>query len=64
MPRGDQLSHQWRLIQLIDHAQFITVDHAAWDLAITIRTVWRGLDVLDLAIRGNSAAVMERTSNA
>ena len=26
MPRGDQLSRQWRLIQLIDRAQGITVD--------------------------------------
>jgi hypothetical protein len=26
MPRGDQLSRQWRLIQLIDRPQGITVD--------------------------------------
>jgi predicted DNA-binding transcriptional regulator YafY len=46
MPRGDQLSRQWRLIQLIDRPQGITVDDAARDLAVTIRTVWRDLDVL------------------
>jgi predicted DNA-binding transcriptional regulator YafY len=46
MPRGDQLSRQWRLIQLIDRPQGITVDDAARDLAVNIRTVWRDLDVL------------------
>jgi predicted DNA-binding transcriptional regulator YafY len=49
MPRGDQLSRQWRLIQLIDRPQGITVDNAARDLAVTIRTVWRDLDVLQKA---------------
>jgi predicted DNA-binding transcriptional regulator YafY len=49
MPRGDQLSRQWRLIQLIDRPQGITVDDAARDLAVTIRTVWRDLDVLQKA---------------
>jgi len=49
MPRGDQLSRQWRLIQLIDRPQGITVDDAARDLAVTIRTVWRDLDVLQQA---------------
>ena len=49
MPRGDQLSRQWRLIQLIDRPQGITVDDAARDLAVTIRTVWRDLDVLQSA---------------
>ena len=45
MPRGDQLSRQWRLIQLIDRPQGITVGDAATDLAVTMRTVWRDLDV-------------------
>jgi len=49
MPRGDQLSRQWRLIQLIDRPQGITVDDATRDLAVTIRTVWRDLDVLQKA---------------
>ena len=44
MPRGDQLSRQWRLIQLIDRPQGIMVDDAACDLAVTIRTIWRDLD--------------------
>jgi len=39
MPRGDQLSRQWRLIQLIDRPLGITVDDAARDLAVTIRTI-------------------------
>ena len=29
MPRGDQLSRQWRLFQLIDRPQGVTVDDAA-----------------------------------
>ncbi len=49
MPRGDQLSRQWRLLQLIDRPQGITVDDAARDLAVTIRTIWRDLDVLQKA---------------
>jgi hypothetical protein len=32
MPRGDQLSRQWRLIQLIDRPQGITVDDAGFPL--------------------------------
>jgi len=43
LPRGDQLSRQWRLIQLIDRPQGITVDDAAKDLAVTIRAIWRDL---------------------
>ena len=49
MPRGDQLSRQWRLIQLIGRPQGITVDDAARDLSVTVRTVWRDLDVLQKA---------------
>lgn len=43
--RSDQLSRQWRLIQLIDRPQGITVDDASRDL--TIRTGWRDLRVLE-----------------
>jgi len=46
MPRGDQLSRQWRLLQLIDRPHGITVDDAARELGITVRTVWRDLDTL------------------
>jgi predicted DNA-binding transcriptional regulator YafY len=46
MPRGDQLTRQWRLLQLIDRAQGITADDAARELAVTIRTIWRDLLVL------------------
>src|SRR5436309_3268208 len=49
MPRGDQLSRQWRLLQLIDRTQGITVDEAARDLAVTIRTIWRDLGTLQTA---------------
>jgi len=49
MPRGDQLSRQWRLIQLIDRPQGITVDAAADELACTVRTIWRDLGVLQQA---------------
>ena len=47
MPRGDQLSRQWRLIQLIDRPQGITVDDASGALACTVRTIWRDLRVLE-----------------
>jgi predicted DNA-binding transcriptional regulator YafY len=47
MPRGDQLSRQWRLIQLIDRPQGITVDDASRELACTVRTIWRDLRVLE-----------------
>ena len=49
MPRGDQLSRQWRLLQMIDRPQGVTVDDAARDLQCTIRTIWRDLDALDKA---------------
>jgi predicted DNA-binding transcriptional regulator YafY len=49
MPRGDQLSRQWRLIQLIDRPQGITVDDASRELSCTIRTIWRDLDALQKA---------------
>jgi predicted DNA-binding transcriptional regulator YafY len=47
MPRGDQLYRQWRLRQMIDRPQGVTVDDAARELSCTIRTIWRDLDALD-----------------
>jgi predicted DNA-binding transcriptional regulator YafY len=49
MSRGDQLSRQWRLLQMIDRPQGVTVDDAARDLECTIRTIWRDLDALQKA---------------
>src|SRR5207249_10109799 len=49
MPRGDQLSRQWRLLQMIDRPPGVTVDDAARDLKCTIRTIWRDLGVLQAA---------------
>jgi predicted DNA-binding transcriptional regulator YafY len=49
MPRGDQLSRQWRLLQMIDCPQGLRGDDAARDLACTIRTIWRDLDALQRA---------------
>jgi predicted DNA-binding transcriptional regulator YafY len=46
MPRGDQLSRQWRLIQMIDRPQGVTVEDAARDLECTVRTIWRDLTAL------------------
>src|SRR5438309_911842 len=49
MPRGDQLSRQWRLVPMIDRPRGVTVDDAARDLACTVRTVWRDLAALQQA---------------
>ena len=49
MPRGDQLSRQWRLLQMIDRPQGVTVDDASRELQCTIRTIWRDLDALQKA---------------
>jgi predicted DNA-binding transcriptional regulator YafY len=49
MPRGNQLTRQWQLLQLIDRAAGITVDDAATQLACTVRTIWRDLSVLQEA---------------
>jgi len=49
MPRGDQLSRQWRLLQMIDRPQGVTVDDASRELRCTIRTVWRDLCALQQA---------------
>ncbi len=47
MPRGNQLTRQWRLLQLLDRPTGVTVDDAAADLECTIRTIWRDLRVLE-----------------
>src|SRR5260370_33939555 len=49
MARGDQLSRQWRLLQMIDRPQGVTVDDAARDLEFSIRTIRRDLGVLQAA---------------
>jgi predicted DNA-binding transcriptional regulator YafY len=49
MPRGNQLTRQWRLLHLIDRPAGITVDDAAADLGCTVRTIWRDLNVLQEA---------------
>jgi predicted DNA-binding transcriptional regulator YafY len=49
LPRGDQLTRQWRLLQMIDRPQGVTVDGAARELSCTVRTIWRDLDVLQQA---------------
>lgn len=49
MPRGDQLSRQWRLLQLIERAHGVTVEEAAADLRCAGRTIWRDLKVLESA---------------
>jgi predicted DNA-binding transcriptional regulator YafY len=47
MPRGDLLSRQWRLFQLIERPAGITVDDAAGELGChRRRTVWRDPRVL------------------
>lgn len=49
MPRGDQLARQWRLFQLIDRPAGITVEDAARELKVVVRTIRRDLDVLEKA---------------
>jgi predicted DNA-binding transcriptional regulator YafY len=49
LPRGDQLTRQWRLLQMIDRPHGVTVDDAAHELSCTVRTIWRDLDVLQQA---------------
>ena len=46
MPRGNQLSRQWRLLQLLDAPAGVTVEDAARDLDCVVRTIWRDLRVL------------------
>src|SRR5262245_4667502 len=49
MPRGNQLTRQWRLLQLLDRPAGVAVDEAARDLGCAVRTVWRDLEVLQAA---------------
>jgi len=49
MPRGDQLTRQWMLLQLIDRASGVTVAGAAETLGCAVRTIWRDLRVLQEA---------------
>jgi predicted DNA-binding transcriptional regulator YafY len=49
MPRGDQLSRQWRLLHLIDRPQGVTVEDAARELDCAVRTIWRDLAALQKA---------------
>lgn len=47
MPRGAQLARQWRLLQLLDRPQGVTVEDAADALGCAVRTIWRDLRVLE-----------------
>src|SRR6266536_1870286 len=49
MPRGNQLTSQWRLLQLVDRPAGVVVDAAARELDCTARTIWRDLQVLQAA---------------
>src|SRR5215475_2061903 len=47
MPRGNQLTRQWRLLQLLDRPAGAGVDDAARELGCTVRTIRRDLHVLE-----------------
>ena len=47
MPRGNQFTRQWRLLQLLDRPAGVSVTAAAEDLSCTVRTIWRDLRVLE-----------------
>ncbi len=47
MPRGNQLTRQWRLLQLLDRPDGVAVEDAARDLDCAVRTIWRDLRVLE-----------------
>src|SRR6185503_7374087 len=49
MPRGNQLTRQWRLLQLLDRPEGVAVEDAARDLGCVVRTIWRDLGVLQAA---------------
>jgi predicted DNA-binding transcriptional regulator YafY len=49
MPRGNQLTRQWQLLQLIDRPAGVVVDDAARELHCAVRTIWRDLQVLQEA---------------
>jgi predicted DNA-binding transcriptional regulator YafY len=47
MPRGSQLTRQWRLLQLLDRPAGVAVEQAAAELGCAVRTVWRDFRVLE-----------------
>jgi len=49
MPRGDQLTRQWRLVQLLAGRMGRTLAQLAGELAVTKRTVQRDIEVLSVA---------------
>ncbi|HVQ78092.1 MAG TPA: transcriptional regulator [Candidatus Binatia bacterium] len=49
MARGNQLTRQWQLLQLLDRAAGVSVEDAARELDCTVRTIWRDLRVLEAA---------------
>jgi predicted DNA-binding transcriptional regulator YafY len=49
MPRGNQLTRQWQLLQLLDRPTGVVVDDAAGELGCAVRTIWRDLQVLQAA---------------
>ncbi len=46
MLRGNQLTRQWQLLQLLDGPAGVAVDDAARKLGCAVRTIWRDLRVL------------------
>jgi predicted DNA-binding transcriptional regulator YafY len=46
MARGNQLTRQWHLLQLLDRPAGVVVDDAAGQLDCAVRTIWRDLRVL------------------
>jgi predicted DNA-binding transcriptional regulator YafY len=49
MARGNQLTRQWQLFQLLDRPDGVAVEDAARDLGCVLRTIWRDLGVLQAA---------------
>jgi predicted DNA-binding transcriptional regulator YafY len=47
MPRGNQLTRQWRLFDLLDRPAGVSVGEAADRLECAARTIWRDLRVLE-----------------
>jgi predicted DNA-binding transcriptional regulator YafY len=46
MARGAQLARQWRLLELLNRPQGVTVEDGAQALGCAVRTIWRDLQVL------------------
>jgi len=49
MPRGDQLTRQWRLVQLLAGRMGRNLTQLAAELGVTKRTVQRDIEVLTAA---------------